>query len=490
MAAVMSSQRCLPRWATPRNPARDTHGAEISWVAKQLGWDLMPWQRAVADVACEIDPDTGLLFYRTVVLTVPRQQGKTSLTLPVWFHRAMKWPGVNVAWTMQTAQDARQKWLVEHVPAIQQSPRLAPLLADGADGVRKQNGSEHVRLRNGSMQTLLASKLSSGHGGVVDLGMIDEAMAQPDDRLHQALRPGMKTRHRSGLPGAQLWVVSTVGPAGASEWFHSWVDAGRAAVDGGTCEEDRICYIEYSAHEDADPGDPATWWGCIPAMGYTVTEDTVRAEYREALLVPDGLAGFRRQALNQRGVQQANPPWPLDVWDGLVADAERPQDGLVWAVDVSPEQASAAVAVAWRRADGAVQVQCVDARPGAGWVADRVAELRDRWSGVWVLDPRGASGALVEGWPGVTVKAADARRWCVSLEAAVRSGGVAHFGQAELREALGGAVKRPSEDGGWSWARRSVSVDVSPLVAVSLAFGALVGGAVSAPAGDPLLSFF
>jgi hypothetical protein len=28
--------------------------------------------------------------------------------------------------------------------------------------------------------------------------MIDEAMAQPDDRLHQALRPAMKTRHRDG----------------------------------------------------------------------------------------------------------------------------------------------------------------------------------------------------------------------------------------------------------------------------------------------------
>ncbi len=39
----------------------------------------MPWQRAAADVGCEIDPDTGGPAYREVIITVPRQQGKTTL---------------------------------------------------------------------------------------------------------------------------------------------------------------------------------------------------------------------------------------------------------------------------------------------------------------------------------------------------------------------------------------------------------------------------
>ena len=484
----MSSQRCSPRWATPRNPTRDTHGAKIAWVAKQLGWDLMPWQRAVADVACEIDPATGRLFYQTVVVTVMRQQGKTSLLLPVWAHRAVSWPNVRVAWTMQSAQAARSKWAEEHVPRIQASP-LAKLLEPGSKGVRMQNGSEHVKFTNGSMQTLLASTMSAGHGDVVDLGMVDEAMAQRDDRLHQALKPAMKTRHGAGMPGAQLWVVSTMGPDGESVWFNAQVDAGRAAVEQGTCEEDRICYVEYSAPEDADPGDPAVWRACMPALGFTVEESTIRAEYREALLVPDGLAGFRRQALNQRTAQRADPPFPLEVWDSCLSDAVRPVEGLVWAVDVSPDQASAAVGVAWRRPDGVVQVQVVDARPGVGWLPGRVAELRERWQGVWVLDPRGASGSQAAGWPGVTVSAGQVRQGCAELEAAVRSGRLGHFGQPELRAALEGAVRRPSEDGGWSWARRRSAVDISPLVAVSLAHGALVG-AVVAPAGDPLLAFF
>ncbi len=83
---------------------------------------------------------------------------------------------------------------------------------------------------------------------------------------------------------------------------------------------------------------------------------------------------------------------------------------------------------------------------------------------------------------------AEARQSCVELEAAVRSGVFGHYGQPVLRAALEGAVKRPSEDGGWYWARRSTVVDISPLVAVTLALGGVLAGreAVS----DPLGSFW
>ena len=456
-------------------------------MAEQFGEPFMPWQRQVSDVAGEIDPETGRYFYRTVVLTVMRQQGKTTLTLPTWVERAVSWPGIHVAWTMQTALDARQKWLEEHVPKIQDST-IAPLLLPGSEGVRKQNGSEHVKFVNGSMQTLMASKKTSGHGKVVDLGMIDEAMAQPDDRLHQALRPAMKTRHREGLPGAQLWIISTVGPEGGSEWFHGWVDAGRAAVDAGTCEQERIAYFEWSAPEDADPGDPDTWWSCMPALGHTITEETVAADYREALLLPDGLAGFRRQALNQRTSQRANPPIPLELWDKCVAIVDRGTDRVTWSVDVSPEQASASICVGWMRPDGTPQVQLVEHRPGVGWLPDRVSELRAKWPGTWLLDPRGGSASQAAGWPGLTMSPSESRQACAELEAAVRSGRFGHFGQPELRAALDGAVKRPNEEGGWSWARRSTRVDISPLVAATLCLHGVLAAQPAAPS-EPFALF-
>ncbi len=48
----------------------------------------MPWQRYVADVSHEVDPATGLLWYREVIVEIPRQSGKTTLGLTVRVHRA------------------------------------------------------------------------------------------------------------------------------------------------------------------------------------------------------------------------------------------------------------------------------------------------------------------------------------------------------------------------------------------------------------------
>ena len=50
-------------------------------IGEALGQPFMPWQSLIADVGCEIDGDTGLPAYRRVIVTVPRQQGKTTLFL-------------------------------------------------------------------------------------------------------------------------------------------------------------------------------------------------------------------------------------------------------------------------------------------------------------------------------------------------------------------------------------------------------------------------
>jgi phage terminase large subunit-like protein len=458
-------------------------GGHVGRVAALLGTPLMPWQQAVADVALEVDERTGRLFYRVVVITTMRQVGKTTLLLPVWVQRCLQWPHQRVSWTMQTAKDAREKWEQEHVPQLEACRQVRAAILPGARGIRRANGSEHVRFRNGSMQTLMATSLASGHGKVLDLGIVDEAMAQSDDRLWQAMKPAMKTRNQDGMPGSQIWLVSTVGTP-ESEWFHGWVDAGRRAVEQGSCETDRVCFVEYSAPEDADPGDPDTWRAAIPALGFTITEDTIAEEYQQALLTPDGLSGFRRQALNQRTASRSDPPIPLVLWDACAdPQASRPTSGLVWAVDVSPDQASASIAVAGRRLDGAAQVEVVDQRPGVGWVEERAGELRRRHGGRWRVDRRGPAASLGVVWA-ESVSGPDALAACAGLELAVREGRMRHTGQAELRVALDGAEKAAAGDGGWRWSRKNSGADISPLVAAGLA----LDGVLTAPVTDPLLA--
>ncbi len=87
------SESCSPRFASRRRPERESFGRELADIAEALGQPLMPWQRDVAAVACEINPDTGLPAYREVVVTVPRQSGKTTLFLAWQIHRtqSLRW---------------------------------------------------------------------------------------------------------------------------------------------------------------------------------------------------------------------------------------------------------------------------------------------------------------------------------------------------------------------------------------------------------------
>lgn len=54
-------------------------GPRLAGIAAMMGTPLIPWQRYVADVACELDEDTGTFHYDTIVISTPRQCGKSAL---------------------------------------------------------------------------------------------------------------------------------------------------------------------------------------------------------------------------------------------------------------------------------------------------------------------------------------------------------------------------------------------------------------------------
>ena len=78
-----------PRWGTPRSK-RPTYGHHLARVGQALGWNLFDWQRLVADVALE--HDNGRYRYRTVGVSVGRQNGKTA-TSSHSPHKIAAWPG-------------------------------------------------------------------------------------------------------------------------------------------------------------------------------------------------------------------------------------------------------------------------------------------------------------------------------------------------------------------------------------------------------------
>lgn len=454
--AVLAPSVCAPRWATQRDLSRRTLGGAAAKVAVELGTPLMRWQRQVLDVALEIDQTTGRLAYRQVVLSVPRQSGKTSLLLTLILLRALGAPRQQIRYTAQTGADARKKMRDDWTPALEPT-RFGPLFQQ-----RQTNGHEAWLFGNGSLFALTATTRRAGHGGTLDLGILDEAFAQPDWRIEQALLPAMITR-----PQPQLWVVSTAGTPADSPYLLEKVEMGREVAEARLSSS--VAYFEWSAGDHDDPADPATWRACMPALGHTISEAAIRADF-ESL----DSSEFARAYLNRWMTLDTAPVIALDAWKALVDPASTAVDPVCFAFDVTPDRSSGSIAVAGMRSDGLKHVEVIAASSGTGWLVDALERLRAAHKpSAIVADATGPAGSLLPELAArrievTTVSASDHAQACGLLFDAVATGSLRHRGSPEIAAAIDGARKRPLGDA-WAWSRRNSSVDISPLVATTLA---------------------
>lgn len=408
----------------------------------------------VADVGLELLPGTMIPAYREVVVTVPRQNGKTTLVLSWEIQRAVGW-GVRqaIAYTMQTGKDARTKLLKDQVPVI--TAKEAPVRM-AIDRVLRGAGDTEIKFKNGSRIFPVNTSEDSGHGLILDLAVIDESWADEDDRREQSLLPAMLTK-----PSAQILNISTAGTE-KSVFLKRKVDAGRAAVADGVTEG--ICYFEWSAEEGSDPDDPATWYSCMPALGYTITEQSVR--HMQSTMSP---GDWLRAGLNQWTVSEERVI-PLAKWEAVCSADAKPDGKIAFALDVNPERSAAALAVA----DPKGTIEIVQHAPGVGWVVDDVAEKAKQWSAPVVIDTYGPAASFIADLEsaGVTVvgyATADVAKACATFYDSIADGKVAIRRSAAL-DLAAAAVRRRQTGDVWLWGRRSSEEDVSPMIAATLAF--------------------
>jgi hypothetical protein len=449
-----------PRYATPRTPERANLGEAAQKIARLLDVILMPWQLAAVELFTEQTED-GRLAFSDCALLVPRQNGKSTWTLVLLLLRALGVPGSKCFYAAQTLKDARAMLVDTWVPMLDRSPLR------GSYTVRTANGSEAIRFRNGSTIALITStSTKAGHGLVVDMAVIDEAFAQPDSRMETALLPAMATRTNVG-GGPQFVLVSTAGTPAASPYLLHRVEQGRQLAEAGVTTG--AAYIEYSADDDADPADRATWASCNPALNFTITEEAIAAEHA-SLDVMD----FRRSRLCQWTVAQSEPVVPLALWAELVDHRSKRGPNLALAFDSAPDGATSSVAVASTREDGLLHVELVARAPGTGWLAAEVTRLVDAHGPhVVACDGRGPHTNALPELERLEVEvlelgAGDAARAHSAFVSACNEKTLRHLDQPELTAALTAAVRRPLGDA-YAWSRRSSADDISPVVAATVA---------------------
>lgn len=465
---------CVPKWSTRRRFERPTWGPYWGRVAAALGKSYMPWQQYVADIAGEVNPETGELCYSRIVLTVPRQSGKTTLMLPIVVGRAEAGAAFGgrqrMVYAAQTREDARRKWNDDYVEDLHGADRM-----QGRYKVRLGTGSENVTFHHSrSMFGPIATKDTSGHGQVLDLGCLDETFAQDDGAVEGAWSPATVTR-----PMAQLWFPSTRGTEAAVYHNQMITDSRLAAeVDPGY----GTAYVEWSADPDwakAEPGDHALWATCMPAMGRTQSSEALDRQFQNL-----SLAEWTRAFLNLV-VPKLDPP-VLDParWAATrrpdVKRATRP----VLAVDVSYDRKTACIAMGSLADDGSVLVRVADYREGTGWLIARLKQLRDELDPARIVfDGAGPvrsmlAEARMEWLDHHVLTASDMTAACGMFYDVVHQQGeggrrLTTYGERPLETAVEGAGRRDLGDA-WAWTRKrsmlQAGTDICPLVAVTCAY--------------------
>ena len=442
------------RYATPRNPKRKTQGQMLQRVAENLGFELFEWQKEVANTALELD-DNGHFFYRTCGATVGRQNGKTTLLV---FRIALELlkSGTMTIYTSQDRNQARHKF-DEHVELLLGTPfkkRIKKYV--------RANGQEALYMNNGSSYRVVTPNSTGARGLSVDLACIDEALTH-DLRLVSAIQPTMATK-----PSAQLWITSNAGGPYSTLLQHY--------RKLGHEKSPALCWHEWTPYkDDFDMFDENVWYEAIPTLGEEagVTLPAVQ----EAVQTTDPQI-FAQEWLNVWPSLVTQTVIDADKWDKLIRHDVQIQNYLVFGVDVSPDRDRASIGAAG--INGAfTALEVIESENRIGWLKDRILELHVKWRMPFVIDSGAAASSLIgeleaEGVSIIPINMRQYGQACGSFYDAVEEGTIAHLGDIRLQTAIEGATKRKLGEQ-WAWSRKS-NVDITPLVACTIARYALVAG--------------
>lgn len=447
-----------PRYATPRDPGRATDGGRVSIVADALGTPFLPWQRYTANVAGERDESGRGYRYKVVVVTVPRQSGKTTLMRAVGVERCITYDDFGCFYTAQTGKDARARW-ADLAKQVKRSPFRTQVT------IRQAAGQERLVFPNESVFQVFAPTASSLHGYTPPLVMLDESFAHSEAEgadLMGAIGPAQIT-----LPHRQLWIVSTMGTA-ESVFFNRWVEAGRSGAPG-------VALFDWGAADGVDVFDPTQLAGFHPGCGTPeqvargvalVTPEDIAAELGGDKMTP---AEYVR-AYGNRGTRTTSNIISLESWAALADAQMKPPPGrMVLAFDVAADRTSSTITGHWLSSDGSPCSRVIRRDVGMGWVLAALDDYRSRWrvAAVAAADNGPASELAARAAFTVhTVGGRDySRAWGSLLEHLVTQT-MAHDGSQLLADAATSVATRPTGDGTAAPSRKHSPGDISPVVSL------------------------
>jgi hypothetical protein len=439
-----------------------TEWPSVKATCSRLGIPFDPWQNQAGKAILGKRSD-GLYAADAVVLSIPRQVGKTYLIGAIVIGLCIKTPRHLAVWTAHHGTTTADTF--RDLKAICQQPAVKPHIRNLYDsGARLE-----IIFGNGS-RILFGSREHGFGRGFKKVGILvfDEAQILTAKTVEDMVPT--TNRHLNPLI---FYMGTPPKPSDPSEHF---LTLRQEAIDGESTE---TLYLEFSADPDADPMDREQWAKANPSYPlHTPPRAMLRmkknlkgpgAFAREALGIWDGTAsvGVFSAGSWARCRRLETPPAPEML--GIAADVDQTwlSLGAYGGGHVGP--------VARMRFD----------RQQAQFIAE-VARIAEELDIEVVLDKKGPAAPLIPELEGLGISLIltgldDNVHACAGIRDAVETGQVHHGDYPDLNDAVDAAAWRTVGDRR-VFGRRDV--DISMLEAVSWARWA----ALQVPTYDPVLS--
>jgi phage terminase large subunit-like protein len=257
---------------------------------------LRPWQRRIIEgIYAEEPPDVGRLkinrrrLVRTALVSTPRKNGKTQLAAGLALAHLCGPEAEPRGQVYSAASDRDQAAIIfrEMAALLDAEPRLAVQC-------NVQHFAKSItHLPSGSIYQALSADARKAHGLGASFVVYDELAQARDRTLYDNLLTSM------GARAEPLAVVISTQSSDPNHVMSELVDYGERVLRG-EIEDPTFFAAIYSAPQDAEAWDEATWFACNPALDDFRSLEELRRFAEQAKRIPAREATFRALYLNQR----------------------------------------------------------------------------------------------------------------------------------------------------------------------------------------------
>ncbi|MBW3093101.1 terminase [Bifidobacterium sp. 82T10] len=396
------------------------------------------------------------------VVSSCRQIGKTFTLGTAMFLKCILRPGLKVIWTAHHTRTSDETF------ADLCDLAKNKVLGRYVERIRRANGQQEVTFRNRSRIMFGARENGFGRGlHSVDVEIFDEAQILTVRALDNML-PIVNTSPDPLV----VFLGNPPKPGDQSEVFEEKRRNAASQVDG-------MVYVELAADRDADLDDREQWGKANPSYPKRTSETAI---LRMRNLMADD--SFRREALGIWDETTASRAIDPKAWEDAAIDHKvtpTDTDLVGYALDMSPDRSTLAIGGAIRHPDGTTHIELREFKAtrqnGTMWAVDYIAEHWPKTAAV-VIDAQSPAAALLQELKArhvrpIITNAQDMGRACGMFQDMLTAHKLTHLpdqDQPALATAVEHAVTRPiGQSGAVGWNKTGSDIDISPLVAVTLA---------------------